>query len=114
MGVLMERISAVETSLVQARGEASENLARAIRAEQRLAEAERRVDVLESASREGRRWWQRSGGGDSYRGLGTRIEQLLRLAEDQAAEVTAAARAEADKIRSAAVSDAARIRAAAI
>src|SRR5215207_852663 len=38
----------------------------------------------------------------SYSGLGSRIEQLLRLAEEQAAEVVASATADANELRAAA------------
>jgi hypothetical protein len=115
VGVLVERITALEAALIEARTEALENAARAIRTEQRLAEAEQRVAALAAAAREGRRWWQRVGEtGDGSRQLGSRIEELLSLAEEQAAEVTASARAEAHQIRSAAASDAAKIREAAV
>src|ERR1700759_4795565 len=42
----------------------------------------------------------------TYSGLGTRIEQLLRLAEEQATELVQAARSEADEIKTAARADA--------
>jgi hypothetical protein len=40
--------------------------------------------------------------GQKYKGLSVRVDQLLRLAEDQAADIVAAARAEAAQIRAAA------------
>src|SRR5579862_6177802 len=49
----------------------------------------------------------------TYSGLGARIEQLLRLAEEQASEVVRAARSEANEIKAAAKVDAAELRAAA-
>src|SRR5215470_6033430 len=47
----------------------------------------------------------------TYSGLGTRIEQLLRLAEEQATEVVQAARSEATEIKAAGKADAAELRA---
>jgi len=49
----------------------------------------------------------------TYSGLGARIEQLLRLAEEQATELVQAARSEANEIKAAAKVDAAEFRAAA-
>jgi DivIVA domain-containing protein len=49
----------------------------------------------------------------TYSGLGARIEQLLRLAEEQATELVQAARSEANEIKAAAKADAAELRAAA-
>src|SRR6266487_3835604 len=49
----------------------------------------------------------------TYSGLGGRIEQLLRLAEEQATELVQAARSEASEITAAAKFDAAEFRAAA-
>src|SRR5580692_12222682 len=49
----------------------------------------------------------------TYSGLGARIEQLLRLAEEQATEVVQAARSEANEIKAAAKADAAELRAGA-
>jgi len=49
----------------------------------------------------------------TYPGLGGRVERLLRLAEDQAAELIRAARSEAEQITSAARADAAAVRAGA-
>src|ERR1700723_1452942 len=49
----------------------------------------------------------------TYSGLGARIEQLLRLAEEQATELVQAARSEANEIKAAAKVDAAELRAAA-
>src|SRR4029077_3101485 len=49
----------------------------------------------------------------TYSGLGSRIEQLLRLAEEQATEIVQEARAEANEIKAAAKVDAAEFRAAA-
>jgi DivIVA domain-containing protein len=47
----------------------------------------------------------------TYSGLGARIEQLLRLAEEQATELVQAARSEANEIKAAAKVDAAELRA---
>src|SRR5580700_3628168 len=47
----------------------------------------------------------------TYSGLGIRIEQLLRLAEEQATELVQAARSEASQIKAAAGADAAGLRA---
>jgi predicted XRE-type DNA-binding protein len=47
----------------------------------------------------------------TYTGVGERIEQLLRQAEDQAAELVEAARSEADAIKAAARADAAALQA---
>ncbi|MGH3240863.1 MAG: DivIVA domain-containing protein, partial [Spirillospora sp.] len=47
----------------------------------------------------------------TYSGLGARIEQLLRLAEEQATELVQAARSEANEIKAAAKVDAAEQRA---
>ena len=49
----------------------------------------------------------------TYSGLGARIEQLLRLAEEQATELVQAARSEANEIKAAAKVDAAELRAGA-
>src|SRR6201993_3582519 len=49
----------------------------------------------------------------TYSGLGARIEQLLRLAEEQATELVQAARSEANEIKAAAKVDGAELRAAA-
>jgi hypothetical protein len=49
----------------------------------------------------------------TYSGLGARIEQLLRLAEEQATELVQAARTEANEIKAAAKVDAAELRATA-
>ncbi|MGH3182312.1 MAG: DivIVA domain-containing protein, partial [Streptosporangiaceae bacterium] len=49
----------------------------------------------------------------TYSGLGARIEQLLRLAEEQATEVVQAAGSEASQIKAAATADAAELRAGA-
>src|SRR5215472_2336345 len=49
----------------------------------------------------------------TYSGLGARIEQLLRLAEEQATELVQAARSEASQIRAAGAADAAELRAGA-
>jgi predicted XRE-type DNA-binding protein len=49
----------------------------------------------------------------TYSGLGARIEQLLRMAEEQAAELVQAARSQANEIKAAAKVDAAELRAAA-
>ena len=48
----------------------------------------------------------------AYTGLGTRIEELLRLAEEQATEVVQTARSEAGEIKATAKADAAELRAA--
>jgi cell division septum initiation protein DivIVA len=111
MTALLERIAALETALMEAKSEASASMARAVLAEHRSA-----VPAVVVPEEDGhRKWWQRMGGtGGAYRGLGDRVEQLLRLAEEQADDVLASARAEAKGIRAAAVSDAERIRAAAL
>ena len=49
----------------------------------------------------------------TYSGLGARIEQLLRLAEEQATELVQAARSEANEIKAASKVDAAEVRASA-
>src|SRR5271154_3659509 len=49
----------------------------------------------------------------TYSGLGARIEQLLRLAEEQATELVQAARSEANEIKAAAKVDGAELRAGA-
>ena len=49
----------------------------------------------------------------TYSGLGARIEQLLRLAEEQATELVQAARSEANEIKAAGKVDAAELRAGA-
>src|SRR5260370_36195508 len=49
----------------------------------------------------------------AYTGLGARIEQLLRLAEEQATEVVHTARSEANEIKATAKGDAAELRAGA-
>src|ERR1700691_834226 len=49
----------------------------------------------------------------AYTGLGARIEQLLRLAEEQATEVVQTARSEAGEIKATAKTDAAELRASA-
>src|SRR6266496_4297980 len=49
----------------------------------------------------------------TYSGLGTRIEQLLRLAEEQATELVQAAGSEASEIKAATRADAAELRAGA-
>jgi hypothetical protein len=47
----------------------------------------------------------------TYSGLGARVEELIRLAEEQAAELMQAARSEADALTSAARAEAAAFRA---
>ena len=49
----------------------------------------------------------------TYAGLGSRIEQLLRLAEEQATEIVAESRSAANELQAAAKVDAAELRAAA-
>src|SRR4029450_12898144 len=77
-----ERMQALEAALRDARARVEEVDARALKLSGEVAEANRQL-------REGER--------PSYSGLGSRIEQLLRLAEEQASDVIAAATKEAEE-----------------
>ena len=76
-----ERISVLEAALRDARARVEEVDARAMKLAGEVAEAHRQLREVERPS---------------YSGLGARIEQLLRLAEEQASDVIAAATKDAE------------------
>ncbi len=77
-----ERIASLEASLRDARTRVEELDTRALKLSGEVAEAHRQLREVERPS---------------YSGLGSRIEQLLRLAEEQASDVIAAATKEAEE-----------------
>jgi hypothetical protein len=110
---LLERITALESALLDAQAAAAANAARAALLEQRLSELKRAPSPA-GPPEAGRRNWLRRHGGRSpdYKGLGPHVERLLKLAEEMAGDILAVAQRDADEIRAAALSDAARIRTA--
>jgi len=107
--VLLERITALEQALAEAQGTAARNAARSAFVELPAASAQ-----APQAATGRRRWLARLGPPAGYERLGRRFEHLLRLAEEQAADVLAAAHQDADQIRATARADAAKIRSAAL
>jgi len=93
-----ERIGALEAALRDARARVEELDSRAMKLAGEVAEAHRQLREVERPS---------------YSGLGARIEQLLRLAEEQASDVIAAATKDADDSLAQARVEAAQARAAA-
>ncbi|MFN0284881.1 MAG: DivIVA domain-containing protein, partial [Kineosporiaceae bacterium] len=93
-----ERISVLEAALRDARARVEEVDSRAMKLAGEVAEAHRQLREVERPS---------------YSGLGARIEQLLRLAEEQASDVIAAATKDAEDMIAAARVEAAQMRAAA-
>ncbi|HST84691.1 MAG TPA: hypothetical protein VLL08_23335, partial [Kineosporiaceae bacterium] len=93
-----ERIGALESSLRDARARVEELDTRALKLSGEVAEAHRQLREVERPS---------------YSGLGSRIEQLLRLAEEQASDVIAAATKDAEEAVAQARVEAAQYRAAA-
>src|SRR5919199_2172006 len=76
-----ERVAALEGALRDARARVEELDARSMKLSGEVSEAHRQLREVERPS---------------YSGLGARIEQLLRLAEEQASDVIAAATKDAD------------------
>src|SRR3954452_23923969 len=93
-----DRIGALESSLRDARARVEELDTRALKLSGEVAEAHRQLREVERPS---------------YSGLGSRIEQLLRLAEEQAGDVIAAATKDAEEALAQARVEAAQARAAA-
>ena len=93
-----ERVTALEGALRDARARVEELDARAMKLAGEVSEAHRQLREVERPS---------------YSGLGARIEQLLRLAEEQASDVIAAATKDADESLAQARVEAAQMRAAA-
>src|SRR5512135_1152076 len=93
-----DRIHALEASLRDARARVEELDARAMKLSGEVADAHRQLREVERPS---------------YSGLGARIEQLLRLAEEQASDVIAAATKDAEDALAQARVEAAQARAAA-
>ena len=90
-----ERIHTLESALRDARVGMEEVDARASKLAAEVAEANRQLHQAERPS---------------YQGLGSRIDQLLRLAEEQAGDVIGAASQDADGIRGKAASDVEQVR----
>src|SRR3954449_10230459 len=93
-----ERLGALEAALRDARARVEEVDARAMKLAGEVAEAHRQLREVERPS---------------YSGLGARIEQLLRLAEEQAGDVIAAASKDAEEALAQARVEASQVRAAA-
>ena len=93
-----ERIHALDAALRDARARVEEVDARAMKLAGEVAEAHRQLREVERPS---------------YSGLGSRIEQLLRLAEEQASDVIAAASKDAEEMLAQSRVEAAQARAAA-
>src|SRR6202000_3463297 len=88
----------VDEHIRQLAGEVRRNQEDAVSARRDLQDAQRQIQEQER---------------QTSSGLGARIEQLLRLAEEQATELVQAARSEANEIKAASKVDAAEVRAAA-
>src|SRR5512142_1020387 len=93
-----EKIHSLESRLREARAQLEEVDARAMKLAGEVSDAHRQLREVERPS---------------YSGLGARIEQLLRLAEEQASDVIAAATKDAEEALAQARVEASQVRAAA-
>ncbi len=93
-----ERLAALDVTLREVRGRLEDADARVMTLSGEVAEAQRQLREVERPS---------------YSGLGARIEQLLRLAEEQASDVVAAATKEAEETLAQTRVEAGQVRAAA-